>query len=97
MAFASTGGDFNIEPGNNIRFLKLHGQIYHRASSLHPADGDHPQFAQLYMVDSDIALSERLDQLNHILPSQSINQLTVLEKRDMKEVLKELKSMYFER
>ena len=70
MAFASVGGQFQMHYGNSAKFLNLHGQLYHRASSLHPNDGTSPKFAQLYIVDSELALRERLQHLNQIQPNQ---------------------------
>ena len=71
MAFASLGGQIKMKYGNSAMFLHLHGQIYHRASSLHPNDGLSPKYAQLYIVDSEIALRERMLQLTQTPPNQN--------------------------
>jgi hypothetical protein len=47
--------------GNNpaTTFLKIHGQIRHRASTLEPNLGASPQFGQLYILDTNSAVNER--------------------------------------
>lgn len=89
MAFASIGGNFSTVSGTTSRFLNLHGQIYHRASSLHANDG-RPKYAQLYMVDSDIALRERIEQLNGVHPEDSTNIPTNPEMAILQEVFPKL-------
>ncbi len=63
MAFGSLGGDFRPPlPGTSAQFINLHGQLYHRVSSLEPAQGHLASYGQLYIVDSDLALAQRLEQ-----------------------------------
>ncbi len=40
--------------------FRIHGQIYHRAGALHPGNGDHRKFAQLYILDPDEAANQRI-------------------------------------
>lgn len=64
MSFGSVGGKFDLPNRSTARFLNLHGQLYHRAASLHPNANMRPSFAQLYVLDTDIAMRERMDYLN---------------------------------
>ena len=60
LAFASMGAQIKPPPGFGPYCFRIHGQIYHSTSALHPADGDSPQFAQIYILDSEEALSQRM-------------------------------------
>ena len=44
-------------PGAGPYCLKIHGGVYHRVGPLHPAGGEDSlrRYAQLYMVDAEIA------------------------------------------
>lgn len=66
MAFGSLGGKFNTAPGSSAQFLNLHGQLYHRVSSLEPDSNKPRKYAQLYMVDTDLALAQRLEQFDNM-------------------------------
>ena len=52
----------NIEkPANNGPYcFRIHGQIYHRAGTLHPAIGETRNFAQLYILDAQEAMEQRM-------------------------------------
>ena len=39
--------------------FKIHGQVYHRTSHMHPVDGAR-QYAQMYVIDSSMANDLRL-------------------------------------
>lgn len=59
VSFASMGAQ-NIDlPGRSSYVFKVHGQTYHRTSHLQPVDGQAPQFAQLYALDSSQATKIR--------------------------------------
>ncbi len=60
LAFASMGASISQPPGRGPNCFKIHGQIYHRVSPLHPNEKDSPRFAQLYILDSDEALDMRM-------------------------------------
>lgn len=80
MSFGSIGGKFDINYGRSARFLNLHGQLYHRASSLHPSQNTHPSFAQLYVLDTEVAMTERMYHLNQVTPNNEPLALTQDEK-----------------
>ena len=61
FAFASIGINLTKVPGRadpSNTFIKVHGQITHRISSLHPI-ADKPKYGQLYIMDANDALNER--------------------------------------
>ena len=59
LAFASfTHGSIKA-PGAGMQTYNVHGQTYHRISSLHPASST-PSFAQLYIYDSATANEQRI-------------------------------------
>jgi hypothetical protein len=60
MAFASFGAQAASPPGRGPYTFRLHGQIYHRTGSLHPADGTPPSYSQLYIIEGDQAVEERM-------------------------------------
>jgi hypothetical protein len=60
LAFASLGASISLPPGRGPYCFRIHGQIYHRVSPLHPNEKDSPRFAQLYILDSDEALDIRM-------------------------------------
>ena len=39
--------------------FRVHGQVYHRTSYMHPSDGQDRQFAQLCIIDSEQAKDVR--------------------------------------
>lgn len=39
---------------------RVHGQIYHNTFSLHPNENERPKYGQLYILDSNLAVQERL-------------------------------------
>ncbi|GFY69201.1 uncharacterized protein TNIN_141521 [Trichonephila inaurata madagascariensis] len=41
--------------GRGTFCFRIHGQIYHRTSHLHPAQAGEEKFAQLYVLDSEVA------------------------------------------
>lgn len=60
IAFASMGAQVEAPPGTGPYCYRIHGQIYHRTGALHPPAGEPHKFAQLYILDSSAANSERL-------------------------------------
>jgi hypothetical protein len=61
MAFASFGAKMVSFHGNGPYCFKIHGQIYHRAGSLHPQDDQSPVYSQLYIIEGDQAVEARLN------------------------------------
>ncbi len=61
LAFASIGAEVSQMSGHGTYCYKIQEQIYHRISALHPNEGVRPKFAQLYILDSDEALNERMN------------------------------------
>ena len=60
MAFASMGASVAAPPGRGPYVYKIHGQIYHQSSCLHPEQGQKPQYCQLYILDNQQATAARL-------------------------------------
>lgn len=62
MAFASMGAqvDQSVTRRPGPFCYRIHGQIYHATSALHPNPGEVPKYAQLYILDSAQALTERM-------------------------------------
>ena len=63
MAFASMGAqvDESVIRRSGPYCYRIHGQIYHATSALHPREGESHKFAQLYILDSAQALHERMN------------------------------------
>lgn len=60
VAFASIGAKIESPPGFGPYCFRIHGQIYHRAGTLHPHDDEPRMYAQLYILDSGLAAEQRL-------------------------------------
>ncbi|UYV67510.1 hypothetical protein LAZ67_5001019 [Cordylochernes scorpioides] len=60
FAFASMGAQVSPPPGYGPYCFRIQGQIYHRTGTLHPEDGEGRKFAQLYILDTEVATEERL-------------------------------------
>ena len=66
LSFASMGAQIADPTGHGPYCFRVHGQIYHRTSNMHPNDGEQRQFAQLYVVDSREANDTRINnRYNH--------------------------------
>ncbi|KII68454.1 hypothetical protein RF11_10812 [Thelohanellus kitauei] len=59
LSFASMGAKIVDLPGRGPYVFKIHGTTYHRTSHLQTFDGQSPQFAQLYVLDSTEATEVR--------------------------------------
>ena len=66
LAFASMGAQVKPPPGYGPYCFRIHGQIYHRASHLHPQIGMQRKYAQLYILDSDAAFLQRMSILENV-------------------------------
>ncbi|CAF3572571.1 unnamed protein product [Rotaria sp. Silwood1] len=60
LAFASMGAQIDLSQGFGPYYFRIHGQIYHQIGPLHPDLGQRAQFGQLYILDSSLALKERM-------------------------------------
>ena len=65
LAFASMGAQIKRLPGFSPYCFRIHGQIYHRTSPLHPAIGESPKYALLYILDANEALQQRMSILEN--------------------------------
>ncbi|XP_021967368.1 uncharacterized protein LOC110862486 [Folsomia candida] len=66
FAFASVGAQIKAPPGYGPYCYRIHGQIYHRAGTLHPEEGEPRKYAQLYILDPDEATSQRLNEPSNV-------------------------------
>ena len=57
---ASWNARIDNHDGRGPRVVTIHGQAYHTTSPADPPPGHHRQFSQLYILDSQQALHERL-------------------------------------
>ncbi|MCP3668651.1 MAG: hypothetical protein GY696_40250, partial [Gammaproteobacteria bacterium] len=62
LSFASFGAHIDLPPGFGPYCFKIHGGIYHQIGPLHPVEGEPPKYAQLYIVDAELAQRERMGQ-----------------------------------
>ena len=61
LAFASMGANIVPPPGYGPYCFRINGQIYHRTGALHPVNDDPRKFAQLYILDPDMAANHRMN------------------------------------
>ncbi|CAF5051226.1 unnamed protein product, partial [Rotaria sp. Silwood1] len=54
------GAQIDLPQGYGSYCFRIHGQIYHRIGPLHPEPGQRAQFRQFYILDSSLALKERM-------------------------------------
>ena len=55
------GAKIASPPGRGPYVFRVHGQIYHLTTHLHPPQGVVRKFAQLYVIDSTAAIGERIN------------------------------------
>lgn len=67
FSFTSLGGkiDHAINNGRGLYCFRLHGQNYHSIGSLLPDSGEKPKFSQLYIVDTENEVSNRLNSFRY--------------------------------
>lgn len=65
FCFTSMGGrvDRSINRGGGPPTFRLNGQNYHLIGSLLPDDGNRPNFAQLYIYDTQNEISNRIESI----------------------------------
>ncbi|GFS63321.1 helitron_like_N domain-containing protein [Trichonephila inaurata madagascariensis] len=61
LSFASTGAQVVPPAGRGAYCFRIHGQIYHRTSHLHTAQAGEEKFAQLHVLDSELATCRRME------------------------------------
>ena len=61
LAFVSMGAQIVQPTGRGPYVFRIHGQIYHRSGTLHPATGVQPSYGQLYMLEGNEAVQQRMD------------------------------------
>ena len=62
LAFGSMVAQLDQPPGHGPYAFKIHGQVYHQISDIHPEPNEKPKYGQLYILDTDMALRERMGQ-----------------------------------
>ena len=60
FSFASMGAQVEMPKGSGPYCFRIHGSIYHQTSNLHPLEPGQEKYAQLYILDSDQALRQRM-------------------------------------
>ncbi|CAF4083324.1 unnamed protein product [Rotaria magnacalcarata] len=60
LAFASLAAQIAAPTTREPYCFRIHEQIYHRISALHPGENQRAQYGQLYILDSTLALQERM-------------------------------------
>ncbi|XP_051168410.1 uncharacterized protein LOC127286139 [Leptopilina boulardi] len=60
FAFASMGAKLEIPKGYGPYVFRVHGQVYHNTYALHPDDNENRKYGQLYILDTNDAVLERL-------------------------------------
>ncbi|KAJ9557686.1 hypothetical protein OSB04_012300 [Centaurea solstitialis] len=75
FAFTSFGAriDSSINRGKGPYVYRVSGQNYHRIGSLLPGRGKKPQFAQLYIYDTENEIDNRLDAIQRQIGKDGIN------------------------
>lgn len=61
VAFASMGAQIEEFATQGPYCFRIHGQIYHTTSHLHPQQGETRKFAQLYVIEAEEALQKRME------------------------------------
>ena len=71
--------------GRGTYAFRIHGQVYHRSGSLHPVDGTSPTYSQLYIqlyiLDGQRAVQERLQCAQNQLAAEVMTILTTVLER----------------
>ena len=60
MAFASFGAKIATPAGYGPYYFKIHESIYHQTGSLFPSTGQTPSYSQLYIIEGDEAVKDRI-------------------------------------
>ncbi len=65
-AFGSRVANLVTPPGRGEYSMTIHGNVYHYVGALNPPQGRARQYAQCYVIDSAIALQERMEHPNNV-------------------------------
>ena len=60
LAFALMGARLAPPRGHGPFCFRIHGQVYHRTSPLHPLEGSTRKYAQIYILDAEQAINQRM-------------------------------------
>lgn len=66
LSFAFMGAQVTPFPLYRQYYFRIHGQIYHNTSHLHPYEVGNANYAQLFIFDSDTALWQRMNKRNNL-------------------------------
>lgn len=68
LSFTSLGvrEDRAINDGTRAPVFRISGELCHRSGALEPANGEVPQYAQLYVYDPQAALETRIERNTHL-------------------------------
>ena len=61
MALASWNATLNEHAGRGPRVVTIHGQAYHLTAAQEAPQGQPPQYAQLYIFDTNEAMQQRVN------------------------------------
>ena len=61
FAMASWNATLNEHAGRGPRVVTIHGQAYHLTAAQEAPEGQPPQYAQLYILDSKEAMQQRIN------------------------------------
>jgi len=81
FAFTSIGVEVDqaILQSSGPYSFRIHGGLYHRMGSLLPTPGQSPSYAQLYILDPQLALNQRNARNNNLDPQVMNNLQTMLQ------------------
>ncbi|CAN1799654.1 ATP-dependent DNA helicase PIF1 [Linum perenne] len=85
FCFTSMGGkvQHTLNSGNAPYIYSIGGQIFHRLGSLIPSEGNSPQFAQLYVHDTNNEIEHRMTSSTDGVYTKSLSHHIVRALRDM--------------
>lgn len=66
--------DHSITSGNGPPAYRIHGQLFHRIGSLIPMPGKPPQFLQMWIVDTDNEVTNRMKTMTRRKPSEALEE-----------------------
>ena len=74
-AMASWNATVNQLPGRGPCVVTIHGQTYNLTSATDAADGEHPPYSQLYILDANQELQERINDSRNVNLQPEVLQL----------------------
>ena len=81
FSFTSMGANIikDIKKGEGPYIFRINGQIHHRIGSLLPEHGQIPQYAELYIFDTQNEINNRLQAITHEESSDTSLDLCIIE------------------